>query len=200
MSLVSWLTKRVMTMVNPNFSGKLFYVIGASGVGKDSLLRYALQRLEGEPVVFAHRYITRPVELQGENHIQLSEAEFKKRLDQGCFKFDWQSHGLHYGVGIEVDYWLGKGLNVVMNGSRAYLEDAIAKHPDLITLLVKVEPALLRQRLVERGRENEQQIDKRIQRATEFSNLSAPNMHIIENNNELAVAGDKLIDLLKKTW
>ncbi len=189
-----------MTMANHKPSGKLFYVIGASGVGKDSLLRYARQRLEGEAVVFAHRYITRPVELQGENHIQLSESEFQSRLEQGCFKFDWQSHNLYYGIGIEVDNWLDKGLNVVMNGSRAYLADAIRKHPGLIPVLIQVDPTLLLQRLVERGRESEQQIDKRIQRAAEFSELSAPNLQVIKNNQQLAKAGENLIHLLKKAW
>jgi ribose 1,5-bisphosphokinase len=40
---------------------RLFYVIGASGAGKDTLLRYARVRVGGSGgVVFAHRYITRP--------------------------------------------------------------------------------------------------------------------------------------------
>ena len=41
---------------------QLIYIVGASGVGKDSLMHYARQRLNGsEPILFAHRYITRPV-------------------------------------------------------------------------------------------------------------------------------------------
>ena len=55
--------------------GTLFYVVGASGAGKDSLLAYARAALGGgTPVFFAHRYITRPAEAGGENHVALSKA------------------------------------------------------------------------------------------------------------------------------
>ena len=47
-------------------SGRLVYVMGPSGAGKDSLLSFARSALADEPVVFAHRYITRPAG-QGEN-------------------------------------------------------------------------------------------------------------------------------------
>lgn len=74
--------------------GALFYVVGASGSGKDSLLRYGRERLAGDPgVVFAHRYITRPVELHGENHVALAEPEFDARLKAGLFAMHWDSHG-----------------------------------------------------------------------------------------------------------
>lgn len=177
--------------------GKLFYVIGASGVGKDSLMHYARQALAGDAVVFAHRYITRPVELNGENHIWLSNAEFSNRLARGCFKFNWHSHELDYGIGTEVDTWLNQGLNVVMNGSRGYLHEAIQKHPGIIPVLIVVDTALLRERLIHRGRETLEQIEKRIQRAEAFGELSAPNLQIIENNSSLNDAGEQLVQRLK---
>lgn len=187
-------------VTSPNLKhtkGQLFYVIGASGVGKDSLLHYARQKLDREPVVFAHRYITRPVELNGENHIQLSSKEFSNRLNRGCFKFYWHSHNLDYGIGIEVDIWLNQGLNVVMNGSREYLSTATEKHPGLVPVLIQVDTHLLRERLINRGRETLEQIDQRIQRAQDFTDLQAHNIQVIKNNSELAVAGDELVKLLK---
>jgi ribose 1,5-bisphosphokinase len=177
--------------------GTLFYVIGASGVGKDSLLRYARQELADEAVLFAHRYITRPVELKGENHIQLSTAEFANRLKYNCFKLHWHSHDLDYGIGTEVDVWLNQGLNVVMNGSRGYLETALQKQPGLVPILIQVDTSLLRERLINRGRETLQQIEKRIQRVESFAGLTAPNMQVIENNSELSIAGEQLVKLLK---
>jgi ribose 1,5-bisphosphokinase len=176
--------------------GKLFYVIGASGVGKDSLLHYARQQLASEAVVFAHRYITRPVELNGENHIQLSTEEFANRLQRGCFKFHWHSHQLDYAIGIEVDFWLNQGLNVVMNGSRAYLNTAMKHHPGLVPVLIQVDSNLLRERLMNRGRETSEQIEERIQRSEAFTGLTARNMQIIENSTELSVAGEALVALL----
>ncbi len=55
--------------------GRLFYVVGASGAGKDSLIEYARNALGSrDAVVFAHRYITRPPTARGENHVALSAA------------------------------------------------------------------------------------------------------------------------------
>lgn len=58
-------------------AGRIFYVIGASGAGKDSLIAYARRVLNGdEGVLFAHRYITRLLDGNSENFIALSTAEF----------------------------------------------------------------------------------------------------------------------------
>ncbi|WP_373018217.1 phosphonate metabolism protein/1,5-bisphosphokinase (PRPP-forming) PhnN [Thiomicrorhabdus sp.] len=175
--------------------GRLFYVIGPSGVGKDTLMEYARERLSQAPVIFAHRYITRPVELKGENHIHLSEAEFTNRLQRGCFKFNWQSHGWMYALGTEVDTWLNQGLNVVMNGSRGYFEQACSIHPDLIPVMITAPPETLRQRLVQRGRESVDEIEERIARASEFVLPATGSMRIIENETTIEEAGEQLVSL-----
>lgn len=176
--------------------GRLFYVIGPSGSGKDSLMRYARERLAAHPgVVFAHRYITRPVELHGENHIALTETEFDARLAQGLFAMHWNSHGLRYGIGREINFWLAKGCNVVMNGSREYLPEARRRYPELAAVLVTVSPETLAARLRARGRETEEQIAQRILRAARFTRPDG-NLEIIENGAELNVAGERLVGLL----
>ncbi|MEA3406200.1 MAG: phosphonate metabolism protein/1,5-bisphosphokinase (PRPP-forming) PhnN [Pseudomonadota bacterium] len=180
----------------PSRPGQLFYVIGPSGVGKDSLLNYARQQLGTAPVIFAHRYITRPPELQGENHIYLSETEFNNRLQRGCFKFDWSSHGWQYALGNEVDMWLQQGLNVVMNGSRGYLAEASRRHPEIIPVLITASEVNLRQRLIRRGRETAKGIEERIQRARAFSNLKHSNLVVIENDSTIEQAGDQLVSIL----
>ncbi|MFZ5483005.1 MAG: phosphonate metabolism protein/1,5-bisphosphokinase (PRPP-forming) PhnN [Pseudomonadota bacterium] len=176
--------------------GKLFYVIGPSGSGKDSLMRYGRERLAADPgVVFAHRYITRPVDINGENHIALTEAEFDARLAAGLFAMHWESHGLRYGIGREVNFWLAKGCNVVMNGSREYLLEACRLYPALTAILVTVSPEVLAERLRARGRETEDQIAERIVRARQFMRLEGP-LEIIQNDTDLEVAGERLVQLL----
>ena len=175
--------------------GKLFYVIGPSGSGKDSLMRYGRERLAGDPgVVFAHRYITRPVELHGENHVALTEAEFDARLASGLFAMHWGSHELRYGIGREINLWLAKGCNVVMNGSREYLPEARRLYPALIAVLVTVSPETLAERLRARGRETEEQIVRRIERAKQFSRPGG-HLEVIENDAELHVAGEHFVNL-----
>ena len=183
-------------MKRQNRAGSLYYVIGASGVGKDSLLNYVRPLLASQPVLIAHRYITRPVELTGENHVQLSDAEFLKRQNYGCFLFTWQSHGLHYGIGKEVECWLSQGLDVVINGSRGYLEEATSLWPDIKPILVTVSLDKLQQRLEARGRENAAQIQERLKRAASFTELSHPNLITLSNDGSLKEGGEEFYELL----
>lgn len=177
---------------------ELIYLIGASGAGKDSLMRYAREHLPAEaPVVFAHRYITRPADAGGENHIALSEAEFQLRLERGCFAMHWQSHGLHYAVGREVHHWLSQDLNVVINGSRGYLDQAIGQFPQLKPILIRVDLPILKTRLQLRARESAEQIEQRLQQAkTLQEELNHPTLLQLDNNQSLETAGRRLVDLL----
>jgi ribose 1,5-bisphosphokinase len=176
---------------------ELFYIIGASGVGKDSLIDYARDHIEKEaPLVFAHRYITRPADAGSENHIALSDDEFQQRLELGCFAMNWDSHGLRYGIDIGINQWLAKGISVVMNGSRAYLDTALWNYPELKPVLIRVDEATLRQRLELRGRETAEDIEQRLIRARELDQLSSPNLITINNDGDLAVAGEQLLDII----
>lgn len=176
---------------------ELFYLMGASGSGKDSLLRYARHHpLADAEVMFAHRYITRPVEAGGENHIALTEREFAKYRNKGCFVMHWQCHGLHYGIGFEVEHWLSKGLSVVMNGSRGYLDEAARRYRELRPILVRVSPDVLAERLRQRGRESDTQIAERLQRTQCLRLPAHPRMTIIDNDKSLKDAGDQLVRLI----
>jgi ribose 1,5-bisphosphokinase len=173
----------------------LFYVIGASGSGKDSLIEYARQHMPTNvQVVFTHRYITRPADAGGENHVALDTREFHARQQMGCFAMSWFSHDTHYGIGIEINQWLGKGLDVVLNGSRAYLHDAAQKYHELRPILVSVRPEVLQARLQQRGRETAEQIERRLQQARRLEKqVSHPRLIKIDNNTAIADAGEKLI-------
>ena len=104
-------------------TGKLIWLMGASGSGKDSLLTELRQR-EQTQLLVAHRYITRDASAGSENHIALSEQEFFTRAGQNLLALSWHANGLYYGVGIEIDLWLHAGFDVVVNGSRAHLPEA----------------------------------------------------------------------------
>lgn len=178
---------------------KLFYVIGASGVGKDSLLRYARNHTPMEAgVVFAHRYITREADAGGENHVSLTTDEFAHRLGNGCFAMHWHSHNTWYGIGVEIEQWLARGLNVVVNGSRAYLDTAAGLFPELRPVLITAGEERLRQRLQQRGRENGAQIEERLSLAQRLDReTSHPQLMRISNDGTLEEAGAALIRLLE---
>jgi ribose 1,5-bisphosphokinase len=179
---------------------ELFYIIGASGVGKDSLLDYLRQHLQpGAPVAIAHRYITRAFDASGENHIELSEEEFANRMYWGCFALEWYSHKTWYGVGVEIDQWLSSGLSVVVNGSRAYLDEATHLYPDLIPVLITADYDQLRQRLLSRGRESVEQIEQRLEKARMLDQqLQHPHLQRISNSGSIEQAGEQLLKLVQR--
>lgn len=179
-------------------SGVLLYVIGASGSGKDSLMQHARFKLAQEAnVVFAHRYITRPADSGGENHVALSEDEFESRVRLNLLPLHWHSHGLRYGIGCEMNHWLAKGLTVILNGSRAYLQEASRRYPELVPVLIEVSPAVLRKRLQGRGRESADDIEARLQRAGEFASLQHGKLLRFNNDSPLHTTGPEFVELIR---
>jgi ribose 1,5-bisphosphokinase len=177
-------------------SGKLIYVSGPSGSGKDSLLHYAREQLSGHTgICFAHRYITRAADAGGENHVALSQEEFAARSSLDLFALDWTSNGLQYGIGAEIDHWLDKGLTVVMNGSREYLPQARTRYPFLVPVEIAVPEAVLRERLLARGRETLEQVEQRLQR-NRLLEQSSGKTDIIRNDGDLKQAGEALVSLI----
>lgn len=175
---------------------RLIYVMGASGSGKDSLMRYAREKLARHPnIVFAHRYITRPADAGGENHVSLSPDEFASRAAAGLFALHWQSHGHHYGIGIEIDQWLANSATVIVNGSREYLPHVVSRYGDVVPLLIKVSPDVLRERLLRRGRETSDQIEKRLHRHQVLSD-SCGECLTVNNDGPLHDSGDTLIGII----
>ncbi|MEH2919623.1 ribose 1,5-bisphosphokinase [Samsonia erythrinae] len=165
---------------------RLIYLIGASGCGKDSLLTALAPQASARQLLIAHRYITRPASSGGENHIALSKHDFLYRQQRGLFCLSWQAHQLYYGVGIEIDLWLEKGLSVIVNGSRAYLPQAEARYgPSLLPLCLTVPADILRQRLQQRGRENAEQIQERLQRADDYQSVLPPTCVRLPNSGPL---------------
>lgn len=175
--------------------GNLIYLIGPSGAGKDSLIAYARERLDGNSrLLFAHRYITRPAAAGHENYVALSNGEFQLRRDYGLFVLNWMAHGYSYGIGSEVGQWLERGLSVLVNGSRDYLPTARQRLPDLIPCYVDAPQEVLRRRLLERGRETATEIDRRLAR---LSGQGVPaGCHVIDNGGSLDRAGRQFLDLL----
>jgi ribose 1,5-bisphosphokinase len=175
---------------------RLYYVMGASGAGKDSLLGYARQRLADRlHIVFAHRYITRPSDSGGENHVALSMVEFEMRRRLGCFALDWQAHGNGYGIGCEIDLWLSLGIDVVINGSRGHFPQAASRYANLVGILVEAAPAILAERLHLRGREVGSEIGARLQRAAN-DELDHHCLVRLRNDGPLQQAGENLVRIL----
>lgn len=179
-------------------SGHLYYLMGASGSGKDSLLQGCRDRLDhNHNAVIAHRYITRAADAGGENHIHLTESEFVLRRDNGMFCMHWASHGHLYGIGKEVETWIALGLNVIINGSRHYLPEALARFDCITPIMVEVDTAHLKNRLLKRGRESQTEIDLRLAQHTSLLHqLPDASMLHIDNNHSLEAGVNALMQII----
>jgi ribose 1,5-bisphosphokinase len=177
-------------------SGPLIYVMGPSGAGKDSVMDRARGLLAADaPVVFAHRYITRPAEAGSENHIALSGAEFALRRAHGLFAFHWEAHGNHYGIGREIYAWRKAGLTVVVSGSREHFQKMGGLDDDTYPVLITASPERLAERLASRGREDATAAAERIGRGEAYE-VTDHRLVTITNDGTLETAAQAFLSLI----
>lgn len=175
-------------------TGKLIYLMGASGAGKDSLLR-AIACLSLPKVCIVKRHITRP-QNSSEAHFCLSEADFLAKVARSDFAMNWKANGFHYGIDKTINDELQAGKSVIVNGSRAYLPTAIKQYPELIPALLVVGQAVLLQRLTHRGREDESGIKARLARNEKLQSKFPDNTQYLDNNGTLDATVNQLLQLL----
>lgn len=174
-------------------TGKIIYIIGASGCGKDTILSDLRKNIQAcDNIIVAHRYISRDWQSGNENHVALSNNEFFQRQRLGLFALHWQANGHQYAIGSELNHWLEQDMLVVVNGSREYLPTALTRYPNrLKPVLITVDEDILRQRLLLRGREKLTEINARLQRskhvfASDTMQASLEKCHQIKNNHSVS--------------
>ena len=184
--------------------GQLFYLMGASGAGKDSLIRYAREHLSKlKSIKFAKRYITRPTDSESDgNHHAIEPVEFDQLLKKDYFAMHWNRHGFQYGISKEIDIWLKEGKRVIINGSRQYYLKARKSYPELHAVLVQADREILHKRLLTRQRDSPENIEKRMQWAEDKIKFEDQNelFTIINNNASLKIAGEQFLAILQARY
>lgn len=112
----------------------------------------------------------------------------------------WEANGLSYGIPSEIDQWLADGQDVLVNGSRGYLPEARKRYPDLLAVLLTVDQAVLRERLLERRRESLPEIEARLARNAAFT-LDAgedPSLVLLDNSGPIRQTVTQLFALIDR--
>lgn len=178
-------------------NGRMIVVVGPSGAGKDSLIAYARQHFAENPEVhFVQRVITRPANAGGEDHSAATPSEFDDLKAAGRFAVDWDAHGLSYGIPQDACDWLSRGGVVIANGSRSVLPCFHGAFPQMTVVNVTASADVLADRLEARGRENREEILRRLARS---SLEIAGDYHVVtlDNSGVLAEAGERFLDVIR---
>ena len=181
--------------------GTLVLLVGPSGSGKDSVLNFARRKFKGDPrVLFVRRCITRSNGDPSEDHESMSVAAFQRAEMLGKFVISWGAHGLYYGLPATMLTHLESGGVAIANGSRKTIPVLRAQFPNFEVVNLTVDPAILAERLAERGRETVGEIEKRIERSELLMNedLFDERTHHIDNSGNLAIAGNAFSDLIER--
>ncbi len=177
--------------------GKLFLIVGPSGVGKDTLIDGA-KAILGDQTDFAFpaRFITRPQDAGGEVHIEISEADFAAGQTSGNFALSWHAHGLSYAIPTTIEAHLARGQSVVVNVSRSVLDQARQKFFQVCVISVSASSEVLLARLKGRGRETDAEISDRVTRASIYD-VDGPDVVNLTNDGALADAIKSFVSILK---
>lgn len=177
----------------------LFYIMGASGVGKDSVISLCINLAKSQGIALqnAQRIITRPTKEGDQAHIPCTETEFAELIKQDTLLFYWHANGYHYGIPRAVLTNIPPHTALIINGSRAYAQTALQRYPNLKIIEICADPKVVEQRLRERNRENESQIHARLQRSNQLSNQLQNTVHKrVQNNSTLEIAANNMLNFM----
>lgn len=188
-----------MTKDESDPGGNLVLVVGASGVGKDTLIDAARRRFAADTAfIFPKRVITRASQAD-EPHIAVTEQEFRRLEADGAFFLAWQAHDTSYGIPIRAKRDLEAGRTVVINVSRTAIGPARQLWPRMRVIHVTVGPDILKDRLLARRRESQRAVERRLKRADAVAVPQEPWVHQVDNSGDVASAVARFIELISNS-
>lgn len=179
--------------------GRLFVIAGPSGAGKGTLVRKLLQRV---PFLYLSISATtrgpREGERNGREYYFLSDAEFDKKIEDGEF-LEWANiFGKRYGtLRRRVEEQLESGdviLEIDIQGARQIKDNFNGANYIFIKPPSTNE---LRRRLINRGTESDNEIERRL-RIAEEELEAEPEFNYVILNDSLTEAIDNLVDIIIK--
>lgn len=162
MSDIATLSASSADLIGP---GRLILVVGPSGAGKDTLIGLAQSARAGDDrIVFPRRVVTREAS-SFENNEAVSQIVFGQMLARSDFAFQWEAHGLRYGIPRSIIDDIRAGRTVIMNASRTIIDSARRSYANVRVIAVTAPADVLAQRVAARGRASDGRIEDRLRRA-----------------------------------
>jgi ribose 1,5-bisphosphokinase len=197
MIVAALIERELASFASPVGAGVFVAVVGPSGAGKDTIIRYARDQFaESGDVDFVRRIITRPSDASSEDHDTLDDAAFDEAEKHGAFSLSWPAHGLKYGLPASVDATIAKGGVAVANLSRGALPALRERYSNVAIVEITARPEILAERLAARGRESRGKVLTRLARAASMD--SVPGLVTIDNSGPPEDAGERFVALVRK--
>jgi guanylate kinase len=172
---------------------QVFVITGPSGVGKGTLIRGLMQRLEQlELSVSATTRAPRPGERDGVDYHFLDRAEFDRRVAAGGFVEHADYAGRSYGtLRSELDDRVRAGVPVVLEIEVQGARQVRRSVPGAVQVFI-APPSLdaLRTRLIGRGTDDAPEVERRLRVAAEELSAQPEFAHVVVN--------DRLEDALER--
>jgi len=178
--------------------GRLIVVSGPSGVGKGSVIAAAIaQRPETWTSISTTTRQPRPAEQEGREYFFVTKADFEREVASGGF-LEWAEYADNlYGTAREpVDQNLASGRNVILEIELAGARQVRAAFPTAVLVLIRP-PSMadLRERLIGRGTEPSEVVERRL--ATARHELAAESeFDYVLVNEDIGATASELVDLL----
>jgi ribose 1,5-bisphosphokinase len=161
--------------------GCLYYMMGPASAGKSGVLGWVREHGVPVGVVCAQRYMTCQARGASESLVTLSDEEFTAREQRGLFALTWSAHGVRYGIGREIEHWMNRGADVLVNGSRGAYADALKRFPNLRPVVITAPEATPSARLI----------------ASDAAGALPSGALVIHNDGYPAHAGSQLLDAIR---
>jgi guanylate kinase len=178
---------------------RVFVITGPSGVGKGTLIRLLRERIpELGLSVSATTRQPRAGEEHGVDYHFLTDAQFAERVAAGDFVEHATYSGRSYGtLRSELDKRTARGepivLEIEVQGARQVSE---AMPDALLLFIAPPSAAALRDRLVGRGTDASEEVDRRLQVAEEELAAQGEFRHVVVND-ELHATADELEQIVR---
>jgi guanylate kinase len=167
---------------------RVFVITGPSGVGKGTLIRGLMERLGGRDQlqlsVSATTRAPRPGERDGVDYHFLSREEFDRRVAEGAFVEHADYAGRSYGtLRSELEDRVREGVPVVLEIVVQGARQVRAAMPEAVQVFI-APPSLaaLRTRLIGRGTDDTEEVERRLRVAEEELTAQPEFAHVVVND------------------
>ncbi len=187
-----------MTKVAPVVA-RVFVITGPSGVGKGTLIKGLMGRVpELELSVSATTRPARPGERDGVEYHFLTPEEFTRRVGEGEFVEHADYAGRSYGtLRTELERRVGAGVPVVLEIEVQGARQVRKAMPEAVQVFIAPpDPAALRARLLGRGTDDAEEVERRLSVAERELQAQPEFAHVVVNDR-LEAALDQLVEIVR---